>query len=408
MNIIEELQARESFFQASTTIENLEAYLNSGQRTVYLGLDPTADSLHIGHLATMVVIKRFLNAGHRAIIVIGGATGMIGDPSGKNEERNLLDHATLQKNVAGLTAQCESFFGKDDDWQMVNNYDWTHKLDVITFLRDIGKNFSVNVMLKKDSVASRLNTEDSFFSYTEFSYSLLQAYDFLHLFENNGCTIQIGASDQWGNMVAGVELIHKKLGAEAFVITAPLVVDSKTGKKFGKSEKGAIWLDQNKTNSYEVYQFLLNTPDADAVHFLKRFTFLSLDEIANIENEFNNNPGLRLAQKTLAFEVVKNLHGTGQANIAVELSDKLFANDVSNLTDNEFEMLASVLPQTSETNIIEALVATNLASSKREAKEFIENGAVSVSGVVVTDPTYTIPQTPTIIKKGKKDYGIVI
>src|SRR3989344_2482383 len=250
MNIIEELQARESFFQASTTIENLEAYLNSGQRTVYLGLDPTADSLHIGHLATMVVIKRFLNAGHRAIIVIGGATGMIGDPSGKNEERNLLDHATLQKNVAGLTAQCESFF-----------------------------------------------------SYTEFSYSLLQAYDFLHLFENNGCTIQIGASGQWGNMVAGVELIHKKLGAEAFVITAPLVVDSKTGKKFGKSEKGAIWLDQNKTNSYEVYQFLLNTPDADAVHFLKRFTFLSLDEIANIENEFNNNPGLRLAQKTLAFEV---------------------------------------------------------------------------------------------------------
>lgn len=409
MNIIEELKQRESFFQASS--ENLESYLNEGSRTIYLGIDPTADSMHVGNFATAIVAKRFLQAGHKLIILIGGATGMIGDPSGKSDERNLLDNATLAKNVAALTAQCESFFGsqfkKGTDWWLVNNYDWTHTIDVITFLRDIGKNFSVNVMLKKDSVANRLDGEN-FFSYTEFSYSVLQAYDFLHLFENNDCTIQMGASDQWGNMLAGTELIHKKLGKEAFVLTAPLVVDSKTGKKFGKSENGAIWLDKNKTNSYELYQFFLSTPDADALHLLKRFTFLSLDEIVSIENEFKQNPSERLAQKILAFEVVKDLHGETESTTAKELSEKLFSDNVANLSSNEFEMLATVLPKTNQTDIIEALIETNLATSKREAREFIENGAVSIAGFKITDTAHIIVNLPALIKKGKKDYSIIV
>lgn len=408
MNIIEELKQRESFFQASS--ENLAEYLQD-PRVLYLGLEPTATSMHIGNLATMIVAKRFLRAGHKLIILLGGATGMIGDPSGKSEERNLLDQETLTKNIAGITAQCEDFFGngfkKGDAWELVNNYDWISKIDLITFLRDTGKYFSINTMLKRDSVANRLG-EESFFSYTEFSYSLLQAYDFLYLFENYGCTMQIGASDQWGNMLAGTELIHKKLGADAYVLTAPLVVDSKTGKKFGKSEKGALWLDQNKTNSYELYQFFLNTSDDDVIHFIKRFTFLSLDEIASIENEFKQNPGERLAQKTLAYEVVKNVHGQTQADIAKDLSQKLFAGDVANLNTGEFEMLASVLPKTSQTDIVEALIETNLSTSKREAREFIENGAVSVLGEKVTDIAYQILQTPALIKKGKKDYAIIM
>lgn len=405
MNIIQELKARESFFQASS--ENLASYLESGPKTFYLGIDPTSDSLHIGHFATLNVAQHLMNHGHKFILVVGGATGMIGDPSGKSEERNLLDEETLAKNIVGITAWCEKFFGNNKNWQIVNNYDWTSKLDLITFLRDIGKHFSINTMLKRDSVANRLGDE-SFFSYTEFSYSLLQAYDFLYLFENYGCTMQIGASDQWGNMVAGTELIHKKLGADAYVLTAPLVVDSKTGKKFGKSERGAIWLDKNKTNSYELYQFFLNTIDEDAVHFLKRFTFLTLDEILNIEADFKQNPGERLAQKTLAHEVVKILHGEESANMAQDLSEKLFAGDVANLSSDEFEMLQSVLPTTSQTDIIEALVETNLAGSKREAREFIEGGAVSIAGVKVTDIAYQIPQTPALIKKGKKDYGLIV
>jgi tyrosyl-tRNA synthetase len=408
MNIIEELKQRESFFQSSSV--DLETYLEAGKRTFYLGIDPTADSLHIGNFATLNIALHLMNRGHKFILVVGGATGMIGDPSGKSEERNLLDEEILAKNVAGIKTWCENFFGdnfkKGENWEIVNNYDWTSKLDLISFLRDTGKHFSINTMLKRDSVANRLG-EESFFSYTEFSYSLLQAYDFLYLFENHGCTLQIGASDQWGNMLAGTELIHKKLGADAYVLTAPLVVDSKTGKKFGKSEKGAIWLDKNKTNSYELYQFFLNTADEDVVHFLKRFTFLTLEQINNIESEFKNNPSERLAQKTLAYEVVKDVHGKNQADIAKNLSEKLFAGDVANLNKDEFEMLASVLPKTNQTDIIEALIETNLAGSKREAREFIENGAVSIAGVKVTDTAYVIPETPALIKKGKKDYAII-
>lgn len=401
MNIIEELKQRESFFQASSS--DLEAYLQSGSRTFYLGIDPTADSLHIGHFATLNVAMHLMNAGHKFILVVGGATGMIGDPSGKSEERNLLDEATLAKNVAGIKNWCENFFDDNNNWQIVNNYDWTSKLDLISFLRDTGKHFSINTMLKRDSVANRLG-EESFFSYTEFSYSLLQAYDFLYLFENYGCTMQIGASDQWGNMLAGTELIHKKLGADAYVLTAPLVVDSKTGKKFGKSEKGTIWLDKNKTNSYELYQFFLNIPDEDIKTLTRRLIVRSIDEV----NQMLEIIDPIEAKKTLAYAIVFGVHGENDANMARDLSEKLFAGDVANLNADEFEMLSSVLPKTNQTDIIEALIETNLATSKREAREFIENGAVSVAGVKVTDTAYQIPQTPVLIKKGKKDYAVII
>ncbi|MBP6912549.1 MAG: tyrosine--tRNA ligase [Candidatus Pacebacteria bacterium] len=401
MNIIEELKQRESFFQASSS--DLEAYLQSGSRTFYLGIDPTADSLHIGHFATLNVAMHLMNAGHKFILVVGGATGMIGDPSGKSEERNLLDEATLAKNVAGIKNWCENFFGDNNNWQIVNNYDWTSKLDLISFLRDTGKHFSINTMLKRDSVANRLG-EESFFSYTEFSYSLLQAYDFLYLFENYGCTMQIGASDQWGNMLAGTELIHKKLGADAYVLTAPLVVDSKTGKKFGKSEKGTIWLDKNKTNSYELYQFFLNIPDEDIKTLTRRLIVRSIDEV----NQMLEIIDPIEAKKTLAYAIVFGVHGENDANIARDLSEKLFAGDVANLNADEFEMLSSVLPKTNQTDIVEALIETSLASSKREAREFIENGAVSVAGEKITDTSYQIPQTPALIKKGKKDYAIII
>ncbi len=401
MNIIEELKQRESFFQASS--ENLAQYLESGPKTFYLGIDPTADSLHIGHFATLNVAIHLMNRGHKFILVVGGATGMIGDPSGKSEERNLLDEATLAKNVAGIKTWCANFFGDNGNWEIVNNYDWTGKVDLISFLRDTGKHFSINTMLKRDSVANRLG-EESFFSYTEFSYSLLQAYDFLYLFENYGCTMQIGASDQWGNMLAGTELIHKKLGADAYVLTAPLVVDSKTGKKFGKSEKGTIWLDKNKTNSYELYQFFLNIPDEDIKTLTRRLIVRSIDEV----NQMLEIIDPIEAKKTLAYAIVFGVHGQNDANMARDLSEKLFASDVANLNSNEFEILSSVLPKTNQTDIIEALIETNLATSKREAREFIENGAVSVAGEKVTDTAYQIPQTPVLIKKGKKDYAIII
>lgn len=405
MTLIQELKLRESFYQSSS--EDLESYLEQGVKTFYLGVDPTASSLHVGSLATLVVAKRLVDNGHKLIMLVGGATGMIGDPSGKSEERNLLDEETLNKNVLGIRIQCENFFGDLENVKVVNNYDWLSKFSYIDFLRDIGKNFSVNVMLKKDSVANRLGNEN-FFSYTEFSYSLLQAYDFLHLFENENCTIQIGASDQWGNMISGTELIHKKLGKNAYVLTAPLVVDPSTGKKFGKSERGTIWLDKNKTNSYELYQFFLNTSDEIVINFLKRFTFLSLDEIASIEDEWSQNKGGRLAQKNLAYQVVKLVHGEDDALQAQSLSEKLFAGNVSKLNDQEYCMLESVLPKTSQTDLIEVLIETSLASSKREAREFIESGAISVAGEKITDIKYQITQKPTLIKKGKKDYAVVV
>lgn len=405
MTLIEELKLRDSFYQASS--EELEKYLEEAPRTFYLGVDPTADSLHVGNWATLNVALNMMNRGHKLILLVGGATGMIGDPSGKNEERNLLDSETLNKNVASLTAWCEAFFGKNDNWQVVNNYDWFKDISYLDFLRDIGKNFSINTMLKKDSVANRLGNE-SFFSYTEFSYSLLQAYDFLYLFEKYNCTIQIGASDQWGNMVAGTELIHKKLGKEAYVLTAPLVVNSKTGKKFGKSEAGAIWLDKNKTNSYELYQFFLNTPDEDVINLIKRFIVLPIEQVQNMIDAVINAEDKTMAQKALAYAVVSGLHGEEDANSAQNLSEKLFAGDVSSITSDEYEMLSSVLPKTTQTDLVEALIESGLASSKREAREFIEGGAVTVSGEKVTDTEYQISQKPTLVKKGKRDYAIVI
>src|SRR5574343_159893 len=405
MTLIEELKLRDSFYHASS--EELEQYLEQAPRTFYLGVDPTADSLQVGNWATLNIALHLMNRGHKMILVIGGATGMIGDPSGKSEERNLLDIETLQKNVASITRWCEEFFGKNNNWQVVNNYDWISKISYIDFLRDIGKNFSVNTMLKKVSVENRLGNEN-FFSYTEFSYSLLQAYDFLYLFEKYNCTLQIGASDQWGSMVSGVELIHKKLGKDAYVLTGPLVTDSRTGKKLGKSEAGTIWLDQNKTNSYELYQFFLNTPDTDVANYIKRFIALPIDKLNKMVSEVGANEDKTFAQKALAYAVVAGLHGEESAKEAQKLSEKLFTGDVYSLSNEEYEMLGAVLPKITQTDLIEALVESNLASSKREAREFVEGGAVSVGGEKINDIGYQVTQKPTLIKKGKKDFAIVL
>lgn len=294
------------------------------RRTLYLGIDPTADSMHVGHLQAMLVLRRFLEGGHKVIVLLGGGTGMIGDPSGKSEERTLLDEATLARNAKGVGTQAKKLFASDN-FKMQNNLDWLGKLRVIDFLRDIGKHFSVNAMMARDSVKERLENREQGISYTEFSYMLLQSYDFLHLFEHEGCDLQLGASDQWGNMVSGVDLIRRKTGKTAYALSFPLLVNKSTGKKFGKSEGGAVWLDPNKTSVFDFYQFWINTDDSDVEEYLYKMTLVPKAGIDTVMQEQHQNPSGRAAQKKLAFEVTALVHGEKEAAKAKETSEALFS-----------------------------------------------------------------------------------
>ena len=409
MNFIEDLKWRGALNQITDEKGLLEA-MASGKIGAYVGTDPTADSLHLGHLIPFMVLKRFQNAGGKAVIIIGGATGAIGDPR-PTTERQLLTQEQLAENEKGITAQVTKLFG-DNDTRIVNNNDWLGKLTLTDFLRDYGKLFSINVMLKKDVVASRLETGISF---TEFTYQVLQGIDFHELWRREDVKLQIGGSDQWGNITSGIDLIHSLEGnaAKAFGLTIPLMTDS-TGKKFGKSEGNAIWLDPEKTSPYTFYQFWLNQNDADVVKYLKYFTFLNSEEIDALAKAIDTNPGAREAQRRLAQEVTKFVHGQAAVDDAEQLSKALFSGDVATLSAAQIADAFGGVPSfdiTAESkNIIDFLVDGGVDQSKRQAREDVNNGAITINGEKVTDVAIEIsPSTHydgkfVLVRRGKKKY----
>ena len=413
--LLEELQWRGLIYQ-QTDEQGIEDLLNKEQVTLYCGADPTADSLHIGHLLPFMTLRRFQEHGHRPIVLIGGGTGMIGDPSGKSEERVLQTEDQVAKNVEGLSAQMHKLFefGTDKGAVLVNNRDWLSQISLISFLRDYGKHVGVNYMLGKDSIQSRL---ENGISYTEFTYTILQAIDFGHLNRELNCKIQVGGSDQWGNITSGIELMRRMYGqTEAYGLTIPLVTKS-DGKKFGKSESGAVWLDAEKTTPYEFYQFWINQSDEDVIKFLKYFTFLDKEEIDRLEQSKEEAPHLREAQKALAENVTKFIHGEEALNDAIRISKALFSGDLKSLTGKELKEGFIDVPQVSlsseTTNIIEALIETGIATSKRQAREDVNNGAIYINGERQQSVDYELSNDDkidnefTIIRRGKKKYFMV-
>ena len=386
--------------------EDLEEKLNKGGLTFYIGTDPTADSLHLGHLSTFLISKRLEKAGHHPILLVGGATGRIGDPR-PTEERQMQPVEVIENNYKSLKKQVEDFFG----FEVVNNYDWSKDIIFIDFLRDYGKFFNINYMLETDIIRRRLDTG---ITYTEFSYMIMQALDYLHLHQTRNCTLECAGSDQWGTITAGIDLIRKKTGPEVYGFTMPLVTD-KNGKKFGKSEGNAFWLDKNKTSSYEIYQYLLNSDDEKVIDYLKIFTFLTKEEIEDIEKEQTAHPETRIAGKTLAKEVVTFLHGEKEAEKAKEMSEALFSGHVKNLTKKEIQDVFKGVPsfETEDNiNIIDMLVNNKIASSKREAREFVNAGSITINEEKITDENYIITKDTAIdndilvLRRGKKKYFI--
>lgn len=387
------------------TSPELEEKLNNGGMTFYIGTDPTADSLHIGHLSSFLISKRLADAGHHPILLIGGATGRIGDPR-PTTEREMKSIEEIEHNIEGLKKQVEKLFG----FEVVNNYDWSKDINFIDFLRDYGKYFNINYMLDKDIIRRRLETG---ITYTEFSYMIMQALDFLHLHETKNCNLQVAGSDQWGNITAGVDLIRKKTGDEVYGFTMPLVTDS-TGKKFGKSEGNALWLDKNKTSSYEIYQFLINAEDEKIIEYLKIYTFLTKEEIETIEKEHFEKPELRLAQKKLAESIITFLHGHEEYEKALRISEALFNGNIKGLTAEEIEVGFKGVPnfKMEELPLIDILVNNKIASSKREAREFISAGSISINGDKIQDENMimtkdlAIDHKIIVIRRGKKKYYI--
>ncbi|MGM9967836.1 tyrosine--tRNA ligase [uncultured Rummeliibacillus sp.] len=415
--LIEDLKWRGLLYQ-QTDAEGMEKLLNEEKVSLYVGVDPTADSMHIGHIVPMLTLRRFQKAGHRPILLVGGATGMIGDPSGRSTERNLLTTEQIDHNVAGIKKQLERIFdfsGDKNGAQLVNNYGWVGKLSAIEFLRDYGKLININYMLNKDTISSRLETGLSF---TEFTYTIIQGIDFNHLYDHYGVRIQVGGSDQWGNITTGLEVIRKTHDedAKAYGITIPLVTKS-DGTKFGKTAGGAIWLDPEKTSPYEFYQFWLNTADADVVKYLKIFTFLTREEIEGLAQKVETEPHLREAQKTLASEMTKLIHGEEGLEQALRITAALFSGDLKSLSAEEMKVAFSGVPSVElkkeDKNIVELLVEAKISSSKRQAREDVTNGAISVNGEKVKDLDYVIDAKDrmedsfAIIRRGKKKYHMV-
>ncbi|HFD6360857.1 TPA: tyrosine--tRNA ligase [Staphylococcus aureus] len=413
--LIEDLKWRGLIYQ-QTDEQGIEDLLNKEQVTLYCGADPTADSLHIGHLLPFLTLRRFQEHGHRPIVLIGGGTGMIGDPSGKSEERVLQTEEQVDKNIEGISKQMHNIFefGTDHSAVLVNNRDWLGQISLISFLRDYGKHVGVNYMLGKDSIQSRL---EHGISYTEFTYTILQAIDFGHLNRELNCKIQVGGSDQWGNITSGIELMRRMYGqTDAYGLTIPLVTKS-DGKKFGKSESGAVWLDAEKTSPYEFYQFWINQSDEDVIKFLKYFTFLGKEEIDRLEQSKNEAPHLREAQKTLAEEVTKFIHGEDALNDAIRISQTLFSGDLKSLSAKElkdgFKDVPQVTLSNDTTNIVEVLIETGISPSKRQAREDVNNGAIYINGERQQDVNYALaPEDKidgefTIIRRGKKKYFMV-
>ncbi|MDS9471768.1 tyrosine--tRNA ligase [Sporosarcina pasteurii] len=401
-----------------TDEEGLTKVVNDEKISLYCGVDPTADSMHIGHIVPLLTLRRFQNHGHRPILLVGGATGMIGDPSGRSEERQLQTTEQIAKNVEGITKQMQRIFDfeTENGALMVNNNDWIGGMSTIEFLRDYGKLLGVNYMLAKDNVASRL---ESGISFTEFSYMLIQGIDFNHLYTNYGCRVQIGGSDQWGNITTGLEVIRKVQEddeAKAFGITIPLVTKA-DGTKFGKTAGGAVWLDAEKTSPYEFYQFWVNTADADVIKYLKIFTFIERAEIEALEVSVQEEAHLRKAQRTLAEEMTRLIHGQEALDQAIRISQALFSGDLKALSVNEmrdaFKDVPSAEMPKEDKNIVDFIVEAGISSSKRQGREDVNNGAISVNGERIKDTQYIISAEDrledqfTIVRRGRRNYTMV-
>ncbi|MBK9382149.1 MAG: tyrosine--tRNA ligase [Chitinophagaceae bacterium] len=422
MNLIEELRWRGMI---QDIMPGTEEHLNKEMTTGYIGFDPTADSLHIGSLVPILLLVHFQKAGHKPIALVGGATGMVGDPSGKSEERNLLSEEALQKNVAGVKAQLEKFLDFNPSLQnaaeMANNYDWFKSISFIDFLRDAGKHITVNYMMAKDSVKKRIEGETGI-SYTEFAYQLMQGYDFYWLYQHKNCKLQMGGSDQWGNMTTGTELIRRKCGGEAFVFTNPLITKA-DGGKFGKTESGNVWLDANRTSPFQFYQFWLNASDTDAEKWIKIFTFLSKDAIEILVHEHKMNPAARVLQKTLAQEITSFVHGKDEYEKAIETTHKLFANQnapAESLSAEDLENLEGVVKSnfskekiTAGIDIVSFLAETAIFDSKGNARKNVQGGGVSINRKKVEaadfkiDPSLLLHDKYILVQKGKKNYYLV-
>jgi tyrosyl-tRNA synthetase len=369
-------------FVNQTTYKDL-SILDGKPITFYFGVDPSSDSMTIGNLATAIMVKHFIDAGHRAILLVGGATGMIGDPDGKSSERDLKTFDEIAKNKAGIASQYKTVFA-GQNFELVDNYGWFKDINYLEFLRDVGKHVPMRQMLGRDFVQNRLREDGNGISYAEFSYSLIQGYDFLHLYRTKGVTLQVCGADQWGNSIAGVELVRRIEGAEANVWSAPLIIDKATGIKFGKSEKGAIWLDENKTSVYQFYQFWLNVDDEGVGDYLKIYTLLSKEEIDSLMGSFNQDRSGRLAQKTLAYEVTKLVHGKDRADSVKRISEVLFGGlGYSELKASDFKELTKeigLVNSKPSANVIDLIVETKLASSKSDARRFVQSGAIYING----------------------------
>ncbi len=391
MKLSETLRERGYAYQHSAPLEEI---VDQGPRTLYMGIDPTADSMHVGHLQAMLVLRRFLEHGHKVIVLLGGGTGMIGDPSGKSEERILLTEEVLAHNAQGLKRQAQKLF-QSDNFTIQNNLGWLGQLKIIDFLRDIGKHFSVNAMMARDSVKDRLENREQGISYTEFSYMLLQSYDFLHLFEHEGCELQIGASDQWGNMVSGVDLVRRKTGKSAYAFSFPLLVNKATGKKFGKSESGTMWLDPEKTSPFDFYQFWFNTDDASVEEFLYKMTMLTMADISTVMEEQKINPASRASQKNLAFEVTSPVHGEKEAEKVAKASEDLFSGNKNSDAIPKVEVKKG-------TPLREA-VKDGLGISYSEFQRLIVSNAVSENKEKMLDANWPVDRD-IIIKIGKHKF----
>jgi tyrosyl-tRNA synthetase len=425
MNLVEEFRWRGML---QDMMPGTEEQLNKEMTTGYVGFDPTADSLHIGSLVPILFLLHLQRAGHKPIALVGGATGMVGDPSGKSEERNLLNEETLAKNLAGIRSQLEKYLdfssGKPNAAEIVNNFDWFKTLGFIEFLRDVGKHITVNYMMSKDSVRKRIEG-DTGISYTEFAYQLMQGYDYYWLYKHKDCKLQMGGSDQWGNITTGTELIRRKAGGEAFAFTCPLITKA-DGGKFGKTEKGNVWLDPEKTSPYQFYQFWLNAADEDAEKWIRIFTLLSKADIEIIIYDHRKDPGARLLQKSLAREVTIFVHGKEEFESAVSTSEKLFSgNAAENIRDlNETELLASMdgVPQfnvernkiISGIDAVSFLAESGIFPSKGEARKTIQGGGISINKEKLTDPALLVDSKSLLagkyilVQKGKKNYYLVI
>ncbi|MBL1227530.1 tyrosine--tRNA ligase [Enterococcus sp. BWR-S5] len=415
-DFFDELKARGLVHQ-TTDEEALKKQLNEESVKLYIGFDPTADSLHIGHLLPILMLRRFQLNGHVPIALVGGGTGMIGDPSFKDAERSLNTLDTVKNWSDSIKGQLSRFIDFDDEKNpaiLANNYDWLGEISLIDFLRDVGKNFTINYMMSKESVKRRIETG---ISYTEFAYQLLQAYDFLKLYETQGCLLQLGGSDQWGNITSGIELLRREREVQGFGLTMPLITKA-DGTKFGKTEGNAVWLDAEKTSPYEFYQFWINTDDRDAMKFLKYFTFLTLEEIAEIEKEFAAAPEKRAAQKALAKEVTTLVHGEEAYNQAVKISQALFSGDIKELNAEEilqgFKDVPSYEVQAEDSmNIVELLIAAKIEPSKRQAREDVQNGAIYINGERMQDVAAELSDTDkiegqfTVVRRGKKKYFLL-